>query len=170
MNRSLRRFVASLQTADPRVTINALPDGFLLKERFTEAEWENMFPHSPTQEAFDSFRKTAHGLAHFLGVWSNHTREIIGFVLVFIDDERRNGTVSLHGGGWLRTLGASRLYIHAYRLVAEMLVAGKVTVHTSTLNRLTNVIAFNRAAGFVRYRVGSERTYMRYRPAAAKQA
>lgn len=162
-NKFLRNAISTLEIDDGIIAFRRLKHASSLRSHFTAQEWENMFPFHSELADFSSFCATAGELMAFYEVTSMATHKPIGFLMAFIDEERKPGTVSLHGGGWLRSLGASRLFLRAYRLMAETLAKQAIKVHTSTRRDLQTVLRFNRRAGFIPYRYGNDRVFQRFK-------
>ena len=77
--------------------------------------------------------------------------EAIGFIYILIDNPSKH-IVSIHCGGWNKSLGSSILYYRGYICMIEYLLQNRIKVRTSCLISNTNSIKFIKSVGFKNYK------------------
>lgn len=130
-------------------------------ENFDSQEWSNIFSSCETWEEADNFFNAKDFIFayKFKSIKSNRDS---GLIFFFIESLNDNGTVSVHGGGWMNSLGYSKFYMNVLRLICNKLYFEGVRVHTCTNRKLKNVLKFNKKIGFKIYKYTNNFVLQRY--------
>lgn len=75
----------------------------------------------------------------------------IGFLYILNDNPNKH-IVSIHGGGWNKSLGSSLLYYRGYICMIEYLLQKGMKVRTTCLINNINALNFIKSVGFVIYK------------------
>ena len=78
------------------------------------------------------------------------SRKTIGFIYIMEEDERKK-VVSIHGGGWEKSMKASILYYHGFFCVIKSLLDLGYKVRTTCVINNENAYRFIKGTGFVCY-------------------
>ncbi len=127
--------------------------------KFTFREWHLIASDIDTDEEWKNFLSEYKNFAECYILKTSADNSSIGFVYLY-KESQLNKIVSIHGGGWGRSMSLSRLYFRGMILMIETLLAKGYKVRTCCNIDNNNAFCFLRGVGFVKYCTTNTRNYM----------
>lgn len=95
----------------------------------------------------------------FIDLYSASSCQKIGFLWIIINDDL-SGDITIHGGGWSRSLAAGRLYLDSWRVALDYLEKNFISIRTSCRINNLNAAKFIERTGFKK--IGSSNNFNYY--------
>lgn len=127
-----------------------LYDGESLCSRFHVQEWNKMVSDIYSDAEWKKFLTEYNDVVKCYILRTNHDDKEIAFVYLY-NESGSFDIVSIHGGGWNKSIGLSILYYRGLILMIETLLKQNVKVRTTCMSSNTRAYNFLRSVGFVKY-------------------
>lgn len=133
--------------------------GELIVERFSNEEWKLMVSDICSDEEWKSFLDCYSDFLRCYILRDVSKNKEIAFVYLYneLHDFR---VVSIHGGGWDRSIHLSLLYYRGLILLIYELLKQERKVHTSCMCQNIHAYRFLQSIGFVKYLTTDKAHYM----------
>ena len=118
--------------------------------QFTDVEWQKIASDITSKDDWEDLLSRYSDFVKCFLLWKLSDNSPIGFV--YLMGEPDDDIVSIHGGGWKKSLGASLLYRRALKLLSIALLGKLLRVRTSCSTDNRRAERFLRGVGFVPYR------------------
>ena len=127
--------------------------------KFSCREWHLIASDIYTDEEWNSFLSEYNNFVECYILKTTSDNSSIGFVYLY-KESQLDKIISIHGGGWSRSMRLSRLYFCGIILMIETLLAKGYKVRTCCDIENNNASHFLRGVGFVKYYTTDTRIYM----------
>lgn len=119
--------------------------------KFSFEEWHKIVTDIDTEEDWKSFLVNYSDLVECYILKDVDCNDTIGFVYLY-NESIPNRIVSIHGGGWEKSMRFSLLYYRGIIILIENLLNKGIKVRTSCLVDNGRALRFLKSVGFVIYR------------------
>ena len=136
-----------------------LYDGESLCNRFDIQEWNKMVSDIYSDAEWKKFLTEYNAVVKCYILRTNYDDKEIAFVYLY-NESGSFDIVSIHGGGWDKSIALSILYYRGLILMIETLLVKNVKVRTTCTMNNTRAYKFLRSIGFVKYRSVDDVIYM----------
>ena len=127
-------------------TVVATMDNKMISDIYSDAEWKK-------------FLTEYNDVVKCYILRTNYDDKEIAFVYLY-NESGSFDIVSIHGGGWDKSIALSLLYYRGLILMIETLLVKNVKVRTTCTMNNTRAYKFLRSVGFVKYRFVDDVIYM----------
>lgn len=118
--------------------------------RFESKEWRKIISGIHTDQEWNEFLTRLAGYTHCFVLYPSERNTPIAFILLMQEDEKGK-VISIHGGGWDKSVRLSLLYYRGLIVMIEHLLKQGFKVRTSCLIANERAFRFLRSVGFVKY-------------------
>lgn len=127
--------------------------------RFAFKDWQKIVNDINTDEEWQDFLSEYDFFVKCYILKDVESNDSIGFVYLY-KDSIPNRIVSIHGGGWDRSMRSSLLYYRGMIILINNLLNNGFKIHTSCLIGNTVAYRFLHSIGFVKYYSSTTHIYM----------
>lgn len=147
----LIEILQKLQINDKDLNWEKCVDGADIFSHFSLDEWHKIVCDINTEKEWMKFVLQCQGHVFPYIVSRRHENVSIGFFFL-LREEGKGIVVSIHGGGWLKSVEATLLYYRSICELIDILLTNRIKVHTSCLRNNKTASRFIRSIGFINYK------------------
>lgn len=147
-----------LNLSDKLIKLTKYSEEDVLYSRFSLENWQYIISDIKSDKEWSNLLKK-NSIIRCYVLKKSYNNEPIGFIYSKQEDFRGN-VISLHGGGWDKSVCSSLYYYRGLILIIKELIYQNIKVRTSCFENNYRAYKFLRSVGFVKHSTSNGKIYM----------